>query len=187
MPRPCSNLIPQYATGCLNLAQFLPSFVPRLKRLVNKTLPLGLFDGEGGAGLHQLSSKKVSKHQRPTRCSGCVFFTRKPFTGRRAFASMGVICSLTAPCGDILREGFSSSNIPDARCEKGRKQFARGPFYSSRGNANRALDPRARGLGFGFEGVDRRDLFHCQADIIQPFEQAVLFERINIKAKNFAV
>jgi hypothetical protein len=39
--------------GCLNLAQFLPTFTIHHKPLVNKTKDLGPIEGASGAGLHQ--------------------------------------------------------------------------------------------------------------------------------------
>lgn len=53
MPPPCSNDIPHIVADCLNLAQFVPSFVNRSNHCLRLSVAAWRFRGEGVAGLNQ--------------------------------------------------------------------------------------------------------------------------------------
>lgn len=49
------------------------------------------------------------------------------------------------------------------------------------------LDPRPGLCGLCFKAGDAVGFFHGQADIVQTFEQAVLFEAVDFKGEHLAV
>ena len=49
------------------------------------------------------------------------------------------------------------------------------------------LDPRAGRIGLGFKRINCACFFHCQANVIQPFQKAVLLEAIDFKLEHFAI